>query len=378
MTIKTINPATGEVIQSYPEMTVDQVDQILQKVKNAQSIWRDFSFSARAEKMHTVAKTLEKNKEKYAQLISMEMGKTIVSARAEIEKCQWVCNYYADEAEHYLAPRFIKTDYKKSYVAYKPLGSVMAIMPWNFPFWQVFRFAAPNLMAGNGCVLQHASIVTGCALMIEEIFKEALLPENIFRTVIVNHPISKYIMQHDLISAVTFTGSDRAGRIVGAQAASALKKVVLELGGSDPYLILADADLETAAESIVKSRMNNSGQVCIAAKRIIAEKTIFDKLLNIILEKLKNYPMGDPLNESTKLGPLARADLRETVHRQVLASIEQGAELLSGGFIPEGKGFYYPSTVLNYVKPGMPAFDEELFGPVISMIVVKDEEEGIA
>ena len=378
MQIQTINPATGEIIQSYETLSPEKINQILDQVKNAQTLWRNFSFSDRKEKMQRVAKLLEKDKEKYARLIATEMGKPISFARAEIEKCTLVCDYYANEAENYLAQKEIKTNFLKSYVSYQPLGIVFAIMPWNFPFWQVFRFAAPNLMAGNAGVLAHAQIVTGCGIEIEKIFQSAGFPADLFRTVIINHDDAKYIVQHETISAVTLTGSERAGRSVGSAAANALKKVVLELGGSDPYIVLADADLEKAADNIVKSRMNNSGQVCIAAKRIIAVKSIHDALQTVILEKLKKIKMGDPLSESTNLGPLARADLRETVHRQVIFSIEKGAKLLCGGFIPsEEKGFYYPPTVLNQVIPGMPAFDEEIFGPVIAMISANDENHAI-
>lgn len=379
MSTQTINPATGEVIQSYETLSHEKINHILLQVKNAQKIWRDCSFSERKEKMQAIARLLEKNKENYAALITTEMGKPITLARAEIEKCAWVCDYYANEAEKYLAQQEIQTNFFKSYVTYQPLGIVFAIMPWNFPFWQVFRFAAPNLMAGNAGVLAHAQIVTGCGLAIEKLFQDAGFPADIFRTVIIDHEAAKYVIAHEAVSAVTLTGSERAGRSVGAEAGQALKKVVLELGGSDPYIILADADLENAAENIVKSRMSNSGQVCIAAKRIIAEKSIHNALLARILEKLKKIHMGDPLHEETQLGPMARADLRDTVHNQVMLSIEKGAKLLCGGLIPpETKGFYYPPTVLTAVKPGMPAFDEEVFGPVIAMILANDEDHAIS
>lgn len=377
MSIQTINPATEQVIQSYALMSISTINLILQKIKKAQQIWSCDSLENRGKKLLSVSTTLGNHKEKYATLIAMEMGKPISAARAEIEKCQWVCEFYAHEAKRLLAPRMVKTDFEKSYVVYQPLGILFAIMPWNYPFWQMFRFAAPNLMVGNACLLKPAEIVTGCGLAIEDLFREAGLTDSIFRTVITDHQGTKYIIEHNAINAVTLTGSERAGKMVGATAAGALKKVVLELGGSDPYLILEDADLEKAADHIVKSRMNNSGQVCIAAKRIIAVQAIYSQLRSLVLEKIKNYRYGNPLDESSNLGPLARADLRDTVQSQVDLSVKQGAVILCGGIIPEGCGFYYPPTVLENVLPGQPAFDDEIFGPVISMITAKDEGEAI-
>ncbi|PIZ05233.1 MAG: succinate-semialdehyde dehydrogenase [Gammaproteobacteria bacterium CG_4_10_14_0_8_um_filter_38_16] len=377
MSIETINPATGEVIAQYTVMSFEKINLLLQSMQLAQYHWQDTPFSIRAEKMLKVASLLEQKKEIYAKQITMEMGKPIVAARAEIEKCQWVCTYYAQEAQSLLSPRTIETHYQKSYVTYEPLGIIFAIMPWNFPFWQVFRFAAPNLMGGNAGLLSHSQNVTGCALLLTDLFHEAGFPENLFYSAIVDHDTSKKIIAQDCISAVTLTGSERAGRIVGAQTAGALKKVVLELGGSDPYVILADADSERAADHIVKSRLNNSGQVCIAAKRIIVVPEIEKQLKALIREKIKDYRMGDPSLTETNLGPLARADLRETVHQQVQQSIALGAQLLCGGELPDTKGFFYPPTMLEKVRPGMPAFDEELFGPVIAMISAKDEVDAI-
>jgi succinate-semialdehyde dehydrogenase/glutarate-semialdehyde dehydrogenase len=250
-------------------------------------------------------------------------------------------------------------------------------MPWNFPFWQVFRFAAPNLMAGNAALLSHAPISTGTSLVIETLLKEVGFPENLFRSLVINNEVAAYTIKHSHIAAVTLTGSERAGSVVGAVAASSLKKIVLELGGSDPYIILEDADLELAAEACIVSRMNNAGQVCIAAKRLIIVDAIYDDFEKIILEKLKRFKMGDPMDEKTNLGPLARADLRDTVHQQVIESVQKGATLITGGIMPEGPGFYYPPTALKHVKKGMPAYDDEIFGPVVSFLRVKEEEEAI-
>ena len=378
MTRQTINPATEKVIATYQEMSSTEVDGILEKVTNAQRLWKDILIAQRTEKMRTVAKLLAKNQEKYAQLITAEMGKPISLALNEIKKCQWVCNYYADNAAEFLKPKTIKTELKKSYVAYEPLGTILAIMPWNYPFWQVFRFAAPNLMAGNGCILSHAPISTGASLAIESIFKDAGFPENIFRSVIINNDVAKYTIEHDLIAAVTLTGSERAGRSVAATAGAALKKVVLELGGSDPYVVLADADLDLAVDQVIKSRMNNSGQVCISAKRVIVESAIHDLFIEKICNQLKDYTFGDPSNEATKIGPLARKDLRATVQEQVENAVASGARCLMGGKIPDGTGFYYPPTLLTHVKPGNMAFDEEIFGPVISVCIAKDEADAIS
>lgn len=375
MPVKTINPATGMLITTYSDMSMSIVTPQLQALDVAQKIWANTSFSIRAEKMNLVSKILLKDKVKFGQLMATEMGKPISAAIAEVEKCALVCAFYAKEAANYLKPRSVTGNYKKAEVIYQPLGIIFAIMPWNFPFWQVFRFAAPNLMSGNAGLLNHAPIVTGCALAIEKIFQEAGI--DVFKSIIIDYDVSKKIIEHPLIKAVTLTGSERAGKVVGANAASALKKVVLELGGSDPYIVLADADIDNAADSIVKSRMNNTGQVCIAAKRIIIEASIYEEMLEKIFEKMKSYVMGDPLDPKTNLGPLARDDIRAGVHQQVLASVQKGARLICGGEIPNREGFYYPPTLLDNVKPGMPAFDDEIFGPVISLIKAKDEDEAL-
>lgn len=377
MAIQTVNPTTEEVIHSYDEMSEKMVGDLIEDTHKAYLSWRETPFSTRAKAMYRAAELLKSNKDAYASIISSEMGKPITAARAEIEKCALVCEYYAENAEKLLAPREIKTQLKQSMVVYRPLGIIFAIMPWNFPFWQVFRFVAPNLMAGNAGLLSHAPISTGTGLAIEKLLKEAGFPENLFRSLIINNDVAAFTIKHPKIAAVTLTGSERAGSIVGAEAAGALKKVVLELGGSDPYIILEDADLELAAEECVTSRMNNTGQVCIAPKRLIAVDAIRDAFEKLVLEKLKRYNMGDPSEENTNFGPMARKDLRDEVHEQVQDCVKKGATLLMGGKIPDKKGFYYPVTALKDVRKGMPAFDEEIFGPVVTFIDAKDEEDAI-
>lgn len=377
MPIQTVNPATETVIQTYPEMSQSQVDQVINAVHHDYLIWRALSIEERAKKMYRAAELLKENKTVYAKLMSEEMGKPIAAGIAEVEKCALACEYYATHAAELLKPRYVKTDYKKSYVVYEPSGIIFAIMPWNFPFWQVFRFAAPNLMAGHGCLLKHAPISTGTALAIEKLFRDAGFPENIFRTLVIDVDLAPYVIAHPKISGVTITGSEQAGMSVAAEAGKAIKKVVLELGGNDPYLILADANLEKAAETCVASRLNNSGQVCIAAKRLIVVDEVFHQFEKLVLENVRNYKMGDPSQKDVNMGPLARADLRDKVHQQVQESINRGAKLLMGGKISAEKGFYYPITILTDVKPGMPAFDEEIFGPVIVLVHAKNEAEAI-
>jgi succinate-semialdehyde dehydrogenase/glutarate-semialdehyde dehydrogenase len=309
--------------------------------------------------------------------MATEMGKPLKQGAAEVEKCALGCDYYADNAEAHLAPETIKTENSKSYVAFEPLGVVLAVMPWNFPLWQVYRFAAPALMAGNVGVLKHASNVPGCALVIEEIFTQAGFPEGAFRTLLIANKQVQAVIEHPLVRAVTLTGSTAAGKTVAAQAAAVLKKTVLELGGSDPYVVLEDADLDHAVQTCVNSRLINSGQSCIAAKRFIVVEPVLAAFTDRFVALMKTKKVGDPFIEGTDVGPQARRDLRDDLHKQVIASIERGATLLLGGEVPPGKGAYYPATVLADVKPGMPAYDEELFGPVAAIIGAKDEEEAV-
>lgn len=305
------------------------------------------------------------------------MGKPIRSSILEIEKCVWICSHYIENAEQLLTPKFIKTEKNKSYIVYNPLGVIFTITPWNFPFLQVFRFAIPNLLAGNAILLRHAPITTGTGLTIEQLFRAAQLPENLFRTLLIDNETAAYVIRHPHVKGLNFTGSASTGSLVGGIAASALKKSVLELGGNDPYIILADANLSCAAKACVASRMNNAGQVCIAAKRIIVVKEVYKAFEELILNELNNYKMGDPANPETNLGPLARQDIRDKVHTQVQACVKKGATLVTGGEVPNRPGFYYPLTLLKNITQDSPVMSEEIFGPIISLIEAKDEDEAI-
>ncbi len=371
------NPATGETIATYEEHSLDEINSILDLTGKEQNRWRHASFDVRRELMMNAASQLHKEKQMYARRMTLEMGKTLKSAIAEVEKCAWVCEYYANHAESFLQNEPIETDASESYVAYRPLGVVLAVMPWNFPLWQVFRFAAPALMAGNGAVLKHASNVTGSALDIEEIFREAGFPEHLFRTLKISSKKVAGVIEHPLVKAVTLTGSGPAGRAVAEKAGSLLKKTVLELGGSDPYIILEDADLDETVETCVTSRLINAGQSCIAAKRFIVAEPVLEEFTRRFIEVMVDKKMGDPFDEETDLGPQARIDLRDELHEQVQKSIIMGAECKLGGSVPDGVGAYYPPTVLTGVTKGMPAYDEELFGPVAAIISAKDEREAI-
>jgi succinate-semialdehyde dehydrogenase/glutarate-semialdehyde dehydrogenase len=377
MSIITINPTNEQVIMTYETMTSEYVKQTIESCYADATLWSNETLLQRSKKMIHVADILLANKNHYAALITNEMGKTLTSAMAEIEKCALACRHFATHAEIYLTDRSIKTDLSKSYVTYRPLGIIFAIMPWNFPFWQVFRVAAPALMAGNGFILKHAPNTTGCGLEIEKIFRTAGFPANIFRTVIIDTDQAPDIIKNLNIHAVTLTGSDRTGKKVGALALDSLKKIGLELGGSDPYIVLEDADLELAANCIIASRLNNSGQSCIAAKRLLVVSPVRAAFEELLLKKLNEYTVGDPTNESVQLGPLARADLLDHLHQQIKTSVKQGAKIIKGGFIPEQLGFYYPITVLTHVKKGMVAYEEELFGPVITFIDVRNEADAI-
>lgn len=377
MAITAMNPATGELIKEYKEMTPAEVEDIIKSVHAAFLNWRQTDFAKRADCMKKAAQVLRRQATTYAQLMAQEMGKPVKDGRSEAEKCAWVCDYYAEHAEKFLEAELVETDARRSFVTFQPLGVVLAIMPWNFPFWQVFRFAAPALMAGNGAVLKHASNVPGCALAIETIFREAGFPANIFRTLLVGSGQIEAIIENPLVKAVTLTGSTPAGQAVAQKAGEMLKKSVLELGGSDAYLILEDADLDLAVETCVNSRLINSGQSCIAAKRFIVVEKHREQFERQFVEKMRQVKMGDPMAEDTEIGPQARPDLRDDLHKQVQKSIAQGARCLLGGVIPEGKGAFYPPTVLTDVRKGMPAHDEELFGPAAAIIPVKDEAEAI-
>ncbi len=375
--LKSINPATDNEIQSYEEMDEQKISSIINSTHQAFSGWKKTDFKFRSEKMKKVSEILKKDKRKFAEMMTLEMGKPILQSIAEVEKCAWVCDYYSENAESFLKEVNIKTDATESFITFQPLGIVLAVMPWNFPFWQVFRFAAPALMAGNAGILKHASNVTGCALMIENIFKDASFPTNLFRSLILSSSKMEGVISNEKIKAVTLTGSVPAGKSVAKTSGSLLKKTVMELGGSDPYLILEDADLESAAKTCVNARLLNGGQSCIAAKRFIVVEKVYDEFEKLFLNEMKSKKMGDPFDDQNDLGPQANKKLRDELHKQVMESVEKGAEILLGGKIPDRDGAYYPPTILKNVKPGMPAFDEELFGPVAALIKAKDEVDAI-
>ena len=377
MSLRSINPATDELVREYPEPGDKELAMALAEASCAAAGWRRTSFADRAPKMRRAADLLDERKEELARLMAIEMGKPLAGGRSETEKCAWVCRYYADNAERFLAPEPVETDARRSFVAFVPLGPVLAVMPWNFPLWQVFRFAAPALMAGNAGLLKHAANVSGCALAIEQVFKDAGFPAPLFRALLVASRRVEGIIAAPEVKAVTLTGSTPAGRAVAGKAGAMLKKTVLELGGSDPYLVLEDADLELAAETCVASRLINSGQSCIAAKRFIVVEPVRKRFEEMFVEKMRKRKMGDPLEPGVEVGPQARRDLRDDLHRQVQDSLKAGARLLLGGEVPPGRGAFYPPTVLTDVRKGMPAFDEELFGPVAAIVAAKDETDAV-
>ena len=371
------NPTTGALIRQYPKMSELSALDILERVARSQAEWRETDFPYRAERTRVAADVLRGRSGEFAELMTLEMGKPIEQARSEVEKCAVGCEYYADHAERMLAPETANTDAARSYWTYRPLGIVLAVMPWNFPFWQVFRFAAPNLMAGNAGVLKHASNVPGCALAIEEVFREAGFPHDLFRTLLVDDSAVAGIIEDERVRAVTVTGSVAAGKAVAAKAGALAKKTVLELGGNDPYLVLADADLALASEICARSRLTNSGQSCIAAKRFVVVDAVHDEFVERFVAQMNEAKMGDPMRDDTDVGPLARADLRDALHDQVGRTVEAGARCVLGGEIPKRDGAWYPPTVLVDVSPGMPAYEEEMFGPVAAVIRAQDEEAAI-
>jgi succinate-semialdehyde dehydrogenase / glutarate-semialdehyde dehydrogenase len=376
--IEAINPIDGSRIASYEEMSSPTVTEAIVAANERYLKWRTTSFLHRAERMRKAGQILRANAREYARLMAEEMGKPLREGIAEANKSALGCDYYAENAEKFLAPEVVPTDARKSFVAFRPLGVVLAVMPWNFPFWQVFRAAAPALMAGNGMVLKHASNVPGCALAIEKIFIEAGFPAGLFRTLMIGSKAVEAVIEHPLVRGVTLTGSTAAGRAVAAKAGQMLKKTVLELGGSDAYVVLDDADVDQAAQISTKGRLVNSGQSCIAAKRFIVTGKLKSRFETAFVERMAAVRMGNPLDETVEIGPQARHDLRDELHRQVEASIAKGARCLLGGAVPNNKGAFYPPTVLTDVKPGMPAYDEELFGPVAAIIPVANEEQAIA
>ncbi len=378
MELRSINPTSGKTLKRYSVPGPSRVDQMIRATFRAQKTWKGWPPGDRASLLDQAARILKERSRDLGKLMALEMGKPMTQGIAEAEKCASACLYYSANAERFLAPEPVETDASQSMVVQEPLGIVLGVMPWNFPFWQVFRFAVPTLAAGNGVLLKHASCVPGCATAIEKIFLEAGFPAGLFRTLLVPSGQVPAILSHPLVSAVSLTGSTGAGKDIARRAGALLKKAVLELGGSDAYLVLEDADLEMAAETCVKSRLINNGESCIAAKRFIVVEDVFDEFLEKFVSRMASRKMGDPLDPSTEVGPLARADLRKSLHLQVRKSIRLGARCVLGGSIPEGPGAFYPPTVLTRVKKGMPAFDEELFGPVAALIRARDEKQAIA
>ena len=373
----TTNPYNGKFVKEYTLHTIEEVADKTEKAQKAFETWRTVGFDKRADLLKKLADVLTVRKAELAQLMAEEMGKPITAGGAEIEKCAKVCIYYAEHGAEFLKDEVVKTDASNSYITYQPLGVVLAVMPWNFPFWQTLRFLGPGLMAGNVALLKHASNVPGCALIIEDLLREAGFPEHVFQTLLISSDSVESVIANPLVKAVTLTGSTEAGMKVAGQAASLIKKAVLELGGSDPYIIFEDADLDLAASKCTESRLINTGQSCIAAKRFIVFEKVADQFIALFKEKMAQQLPGDPMNAATTMGPMAKASLRDELHQQVLKSIEMGAKCILGGTVEQGEHAFYPATILTNVRKGMPAYDEELFGPVASVIVVNDEDEAI-
>ncbi|HYX23727.1 MAG TPA: NAD-dependent succinate-semialdehyde dehydrogenase [Thermoanaerobaculia bacterium] len=375
--MKAVNPATGELIREYPEHDDSQVEEILSRAEAAFASWRKVPFAERSRLMTRVADLLRDRAADYGRLMTAEVGKPIAASEAEVDKCAWVCDFYAEHAEELLAQETVATDAARSGIRYDPLGPVLAIMPWNFPFWQLFRFAAPALMAGNVGLLKHASNVPGCALAIEEVFRDAGFPEGAMSTLLISSERALRLIAHPVIRAVTLTGSEKAGMEVGAEAGRNLKKTVLELGGSDPFIVLDDVDPAEAGRQAAKARTINSGQSCIAAKRFIVEEAVADRFEEEFVRAMEGLKVGDPMDRGNEVGPMAREDLLAALDDQVRRTVEAGAQLRTGGHRLEGQGWYYAPTVLTGVEPGMAAFDEETFGPVAAVIRARDADHAV-
>lgn len=379
MSIQSIDPTNGKIIGTYQEDSLETLSHKIKQTHAAWLKWKDTDLSSRSVLLMQLADQLYKEREALAGLMAYEMGKPIKDGIAEIDKCAAVCKYYATQAAGFLEDQIIETEASRSYVSFQPLGVVLAVMPWNFPFWQVFRFLAPALMAGNCGLLKHASNVPGCAMAIERLVTAAGFPAHVFQTLMIGSKLVNAVIADPVVKAVTLTGSTEAGIKVAAQAAGLLKKTVLELGGSDAYIVLADADLEATAEVCVNSRLINNGQSCISAKRFILVKEIEQEFTTLFVEKMKLKKIGNPFADDTDLGPMARKDLRDELHQQVLDNIDMGATCLLGGQIPlfEGDHAFYEPTILTGIKKGMPAYSEEMFGPVAAIISAEDTEDAI-
>ncbi len=377
MPLRSINPHNNKLLKEYKEDSPKQVEAKLKAAQKGFLEWKESSFSQHSQLVKQLGKQLLKQKEELAELMALEIGKPLKQGIAEIEKCAFNCEYYAQNGIAMLADELVETSYSKSFISYQPLGVVLALMPWNYPFWQVFRCIAPTLMAGNTLLLKHANNTSGCAKAILKIFEAVDAPKGVFDVLMIDIPVIESVIQHPAVAAVSLTGSTKAGKAVATQAGAVLKKCVLELGGSDAYIILKDADIELAAKECVESRLKNGGQSCIAAKRFIVDQKIADQFTEAFIENMKTAMVGNPMDAATTMGPLARADLKETLHEQVSRSQMKGARVAWGGSVSELNGAYFPPLVLTDVQPGMPAFDEELFGPVAAIIAAKDEKEAI-
>ncbi len=376
--ITTVNPATGEDIKNYDYMSNDEVNKIVDASHNAFLEWRTVSHEERGRVIKSIGDKLMEYKEELSKLMTEERGKLYGQSQQEVDLCKAICDYTAENGVASLADdeRDIES-MKKGIVTYQPIGVIYGMQPWNFPAYQVFRYAIANLMAGNSVLLKHAANVTGSGLLIEKIFHESELPNDLFRTILIDHDQSEELIENDKVRGVTLTGSDTAGRIVGQQAAKAIKKSVLELGSNDAFIVLEDADIDTAVETCTQARLVNNGETCVAAKRFIVVDSVYDEFRKRIVEKFEGTKSGDPMDDSSDIGPLARADLRDQLHEQVEQSVAKGATIAVGGKVPEGKGSFYPATILENVEKGQPAYDDELFGPVASLIRAKDQDDAM-
>jgi succinate-semialdehyde dehydrogenase / glutarate-semialdehyde dehydrogenase len=381
MTVTVVNPATGSALSEYEETSHAEIDAILDRSHQLATYWRKRDATERAASLRTLATSLRHRSEELARLATLEMGKPLAESRAEVEKCAWTCEWFADHSPAMLAPGPVDTGSERTRVTFVPLGVLFAIMPWNFPYWQVIRALAPAVAAGNVVVLKHAPSTTGCALLLGDVVNQSELPDGILSVLVAGFEttpaVSELVINDDRVAAVTLTGSTGAGRAVAGIAGRALKKAVLELGGSDPFILLADGDVQAAAGWAVRSRFQNAGQSCIATKRIIVEESVFDEFSEAFLDGVGRLTVGDPLASGVTIGPLARADLRDAVARQVQASVDQGAQLLAGGHVIEGPGFFYEPTVLGSVTPDMPVLSQEVFGPAVPILAAGDADEAI-
>ncbi|MDO4263264.1 MAG: NAD-dependent succinate-semialdehyde dehydrogenase [Deinococcus sp.] len=378
MTLTATNPHTGEKLRDYPALSAEETQAAVARAHETFASYRRTTFAERAGWMNRAAELLEERAESLAQLATNEMGKTLGASRQEVLKCAKVCRYYAEHAAGFLAPQPAETGAERAEVRYLPLGVILAVMPWNFPFWQVFRFAAPTLMAGNTALLKHASNVPGCALAIEEIFRDAGLPQGAFQTLMIGSRDVEAVLRDERVKAVSLTGSEGAGRAVSSTAGDVLKPALMELGGSDPFIVMPSADLEEAVRSAVTSRTINNGQSCIAAKRFIVHRSVYAPFRDRFVAAMRELRLGDPMDPQTDLGPLATSQIRSELHAQVQDALDKGAELLLGGEVPQGSGFHYPATVLGNPSPDMNVWFEETFGPVATLYVVDDIEQAIS